>query len=169
VVLNDEPIDLIPADRPTTVVLDDEATKRGVNTLQIAFEANASTEHDEAFPDQMHKLINDQGVFIEAANQITDKVAWSFAKWEPPAEIDFESVSKSKLNKTGKPSWWKTTFPSPGIRVALDLDCSGLSKGQVYLNGEALGRYFVADVSGKAIEPSMPLCIPSAWLKEDGD
>jgi beta-galactosidase len=167
VVLNDEPIELIPADRPTTVVLDDEATKRGVNTLQIAFEANASTEHDEAFPDQMHKLISDQGVFIEAANQITDKVAWSFAKWEPPAEIDFDNVSKPKLSNTGKPSWWKTTFPSPDTRVALDLDCSGLSKGQVYLNGEALGRYFVADASGKAVEPSLPLCIPSAWLKTD--
>ncbi len=169
VVLNDEPFTLIEPQRPGTIVLDDEATKRGNNTLQIAFEANALTELDESFAKSMHKLISAEGVFIEASNPISDKVAWSFAKWEPPAEIDFDSVSKSKLNDMGKPTWWKTGFATPESRVALDLDCSGLSKGQVYLNGQALGRYFVADASGKGVEPGMPLPIPSAWLNEEGE
>lgn len=169
VVLNDEPFTIIEPDRPTSVVLDDEATKRGNNILQIAFEANALTERDEDFAKSMHKLISTDGVFIEASNPISDKVSWSFAKWEPPAEIDFDSMAKSKLGDTGKPTWWKTGFASPDQRVALDLDCSGLSKGQVYLNGQALGRYFVADASGKTVEPSLPLTIPAAWLKDEGE
>ncbi len=169
VMLNDEPFTIIEPDRPTSVVLDDEATKRGNNILQIAFEANAITERDEDFAKSMHKLISTDGVFIEASNPISDKVSWSFAKWEPPAEIDFDSMAKSKLGDTGKPTWWKTGFASPDQRVALDLDCSGLSKGQIYLNGQALGRYFVADASGKTVEPSLPLTIPAAWLKDEGE
>ena len=50
----------------------------------------------------------------------------------------------------------------------MELDCSGLSKGQVYLNGQALGRYFVSDAKGKSVDPSLPLPIPFAWLNEDG-
>ncbi|HCT45050.1 MAG TPA: hypothetical protein DF699_07550, partial [Phycisphaerales bacterium] len=92
VLLNEEPLMLLEADRPATIVLDDEATKRGNNTVQIAFEDNALSESDENFAKSMHKLINDKAVFIEACDPITDKGSWSFAKWEPPAEIDFDAV-----------------------------------------------------------------------------
>ncbi|MFG0298039.1 MAG: beta-galactosidase [Phycisphaerales bacterium JB047] len=168
VLLNEEPLMLLEADRPATIVLDDEATKRGNNTVQIAFEDNALSESDENFAKSMHKLINDKAVFIEACDPITDKGSWSFAKWEPPAEIDFDTVTKSKLSSTHKPSWWKSSFSTPDTRVALELDCSGLSKGQVYINGQALGRYFVSDAKGKGVDPSLPLPIPFAWLNEDG-
>lgn len=169
VVLNDETVMLIAPERPATIVLDDEATKRGNNSVQIAFEANALSTGDEGFAKTMHKLINDKAVFIEACDPITDKGAWSFAKWEPPAEIDFEPVAKAKLGGTDLPTWWKTSFPTPEARVALELDCSGLSKGQVYLNGQPMGRYFVADAKGKPIDPAMPLPIPFAWLKENAE
>lgn len=168
IVLNEEPFRLIAADHATTVVFDDEATKRGNNVIQIAFEDNATTEAEESFVQKMHKLIDTEGAFLEASSPITEKCAWSFAKWEPPAEIDFEPVAKAKLKGTNLPSWWKTSFESPEPGVALDLDCTGMSKGQVYLNGNALGRYFVSDPSGKAVEPAMPLTIPSAWMREDG-
>ncbi len=168
VVLNEEPFTLVSAERPTTVVLDDEATKRGNNVVQIAFEDNALTEQDEKFVEKMHKLIDTEGEILEGSNPITDKCAWSFAKWEPPSEIDFDSVAKSKLKNTDLPTWWKTSFDSPDTRVSLDLDCSGLSKGQAYLNGHALGRYFVADQKGKDVDPALPLTIPSAWLNADG-
>lgn len=169
VMLNDEPCTLIEPQRPGTIVLDDEATKRGINTLQIAFESNALSELDEEFAKAMHKLIGADAVFVEASNEISDKAAWSFAKWEPPAEIDFDIPAKGKLGNTRVPTWWKTRFASPDTRVAIDLDCSGLSKGQVYLNGHALGRYFVADASGKGVEPAYPLVIPVPWLNANAE
>lgn len=166
IVLNDESFAIVAPERATTITFDDEATKRGNNVIQIAFEDNALTESDESFVEKMHKLIDAEGVFLEAANPITDKCAWSFAKWEPPSEIDFDSVTKAKLKNTDKPSWWKTSFDSPDSLAALDLDCSGLSKGQVYLNGHALGRYFMSDPKGKDVAPGLALTIPSALLKE---
>ncbi|MEX0876514.1 MAG: beta-galactosidase [Phycisphaerales bacterium] len=169
VILNDEPLRLIEPNKPYTLVLDDEATKRGNNVLQLAFENNAVSIDGEAFVKQMHKMINAEAQFIEAANPITDKCEWSFAKWEPPAEIDFDGIAKTKMNSVSHPAWWRTTFPSPDVKVALSLDCAGLCKGQAYVNGHALGRYFVGTPDGKAVEPAMPLAIPAAWLKESGE
>lgn len=168
VILNDETIGLIEPEKPYTLVLDDEATKRGNNVLQLAFENNEISEDGEAFSKSMLKLIGDGARFIEASNPITDKCEWSFAKWEAPAEIDFDSVAKARMSAVNRPAWWRTSFESPGARVALSLDCAGLTKGQVYLNGRALGRYFVATGDGKPVEPALPLILPAPWLKESG-
>jgi hypothetical protein len=169
VILNDEPIRLYDANHRQQLVLDHETIKRGSNVLQLAFENNAISHDGEAFVEAAFKLIQDQGSFTEASNAISDKQEWSFAKWETPAEIEFDSVSKAKLTKTGKPAWWRSSFDTPSVKVALSLDLSGMSKGQAYVNGHALGRYFVATIDGKAVEPAMPLAIPGAWLNDDAE
>ncbi len=169
VILNDEPIGLYDANKRNKLVLDHETIKRGNNVLQLAFENNAISVDGDAYVEEAFKLIAKEGSFIEASNGITEKSDWSFAKWEMPAEIDFDSVSKSKMSSTESPAWWKSTFDSPDVHVALYLDLAGMTKGQAYINGNALGRYFVATKDGKAVSPALPLAIPSAWLKEDGE
>ena len=42
-----------------------------------------------------------------------------------------------------------------------------MSKGQAYINGHNLGRYFTSTSTGKAVGPQKKLYIPDAWLKED--
>lgn len=169
IILNDEPIKLFDANKRRRLVLDHETINRGNNTLQIAFENNIISQDGDAYVEEAFKLMNDQGRFIESANAITDKCEWSFAKWEMPAEIEFDSIAKSKMKTTKAPSWWRASFNTPEVKVALNLDLSGLTKGQVYLNGCALGRYFVETNDGKAVEPTMPLAIPCSLLKEDAE
>jgi len=166
IILNDEPIKLFDANKRQRLVLDHETINRGNNTLQIAFENNAISEDGDAYVEEAFKLMNDQGRFIESANAITDKCEWSFAKWEMPAEVEFDSIAKSKMKTTKAPSWWRASFDTPDVKVALSLDLSGLSKGQVYLNDQALGRYFVETNEGKAVEPTMPLVIPCSLLND---
>ena len=166
IILNDEPIRLFDANKRQRLVLDHETINRGNNTLQIAFENNAISEDGDAYVEEAFKLMNDQGRFIESANAITDKCEWSFAKWEMPAEVEFDSIAKSKMKTNKAPSWWRASFETPDVKVALSLDLSGLSKGQVYLNDRALGRYFVETNDGKAVEPTMPLVIPCSLLKD---
>jgi beta-galactosidase len=167
VILNDEPIRLFDANHRQRLVLDDETTKRGVNDLQIAFENNVISHDGVEFVENMLKLINEQCHFYEASNAISDKCEWSFAKWETPAEIDFDSVNKSKMTSTKAPAWWRSSFDSPSVKVATSLDLAGMTKGQVYVNGHALGRYFVTTNDGKTVEPSLPLAIPSSLLHTD--
>tara|TARA_R110002072_G_scaffold42064_10_gene117947 strand:+ start:89557 stop:92316 length:2760 start_codon:yes stop_codon:yes gene_type:complete len=167
VILNDEPIRLYDANKRQRLVLDHETINRGNNTLQIAFENNALSDDGDAYVAAALKLMNDQGGFYEASNAITDKVEWSFAKWEAPAEIDFDSVSKSKLSNTDTPTWWRSSFDTPDVMVALNLDLAGMTKGQVYVNGHAAGRYFVATSDGKGVDGVLPLAIQRDWLNTD--
>ena len=40
-----------------------------------------------------------------------------------------------------------------------------MSKGQLYVNGRHVGRYWVATGSGKHVGPQTRWLIPQAWLK----
>ncbi|MFN8778500.1 MAG: hypothetical protein ACK5ZI_03840, partial [bacterium] len=42
---------------------------------------------------------------------------------------------------------------------------TGLSKGQVYVNGKHIGRYFTATQDGKPVGPQTELLIPPVALK----
>tara|TARA_R110002073_G_scaffold118918_1_gene258806 strand:+ start:744516 stop:747275 length:2760 start_codon:yes stop_codon:yes gene_type:complete len=169
IILNDEPIKLYDANHRQRLVLDHETINRGQNTLQIAFEDNAVSLDGVAYVEEALNLFNDQGSFVEASNAITDKCEWAFAKWEMPAEVEFDSISKGKMKDVGTPTWWRSSFPTPDVKVALNLDLSGMTKGQVYLNGHAMGRYFVGTNANKAVEPVMPLAIASSWLNDEGE
>ena len=168
IILNDEPIRLVGAMRRTKIELDNEATKRGNNVLEFALHLDSPSHEqaDQLAEEIVEKLIKEVS-FIEGANVISEKSEWSFAKWEAPNEIDFDSVPKSKLGASNTPCWWKTTFDAPSENLAISLDTTGLTKGQAYINGNALGRFFASTPDGKAIEPTLELAIPSCWIHKD--
>ncbi|MFK7759136.1 MAG: beta-galactosidase [Phycisphaerales bacterium] len=170
VVLNDEPIKLVGAMRRTRIELDNETTKRGNNVLEFALHLDApSHELADELADQILETMTKDVTFTEGANVISEKCEWSFAKWEAPSEIDFDTVTKSKLGSVSGPCWWKTSFKAPRMDLAISLDTTGLTKGQAYINGNALGRFFSSTSDGKAIEPHQELAIPSSWINEDAD
>ncbi|GIW73729.1 MAG: hypothetical protein KatS3mg103_0251 [Phycisphaerales bacterium] len=45
------------------------------------------------------------------------------------------------------------------------LDLSGMTKGQAYVNGQHLGRYFVATADKKSTGNDATMPIPASWLK----
>ncbi|TVU19483.1 hypothetical protein EJB05_35634, partial [Eragrostis curvula] len=48
-------------------------------------------------------------------------------------------------NLTYQPlTWYKTTFPTPNGDDAVTLNLTGMGKGEVWINGESIGRYWVA-------------------------
>ena len=168
ILLNEEPIRLVGAMRGTTIELDNETTKRGNNVLELALHLDSpSHEQADELAQEIIETLTKQISFTEGANVISEKGEWSFAKWEAPSEIDFDSMSKSKLSTVQGPCWWKTTFEAPEKDLAIALDTSGLSKGQAYINGNALGRFFSSTGDGKAIEPTLELAIPSCWIHTD--
>ncbi|HRP64120.1 MAG TPA: beta galactosidase jelly roll domain-containing protein, partial [Phycisphaerales bacterium] len=70
----------------------------------------------------------------------------------------------------GLPCWWRTTFPATQATIQpLWLETKGLSKGQVFLNGYNLGRYFSATATGKAVGPQTRLFVPGAYLNAEGE
>lgn len=167
-VLNDTPIRYYAGDTGAAfarIVIGQEQTeafKRGKNILRFA------PDHDQ--PEAL-KEIADATSLYECVEGLTDGAIWSFAKWEAPTPTSFEKLPRSSAKSVkGAPCWWKTRFELPAHRddaIAAWLETTGLSKGQAYLNGHNLGRYFTADGKGKAVGPQKSLYIPESWIRHD--
>lgn len=160
--INEEYTRLLEAGESFRTTLDGETLHRGNNVIEFA-------PMDDPEPEMtMTKLGSAMSGVLsvwEGTTDLTAKAEWAFAKWEPPQDAAYDIISKSKLGSRDTPTWWMCEFEigeTPSAPVLLDL--SGMTKGQVYINGRNLGRYFVATADGTPVAPGGPVWIPSVWL-----
>ncbi|MEO1716552.1 MAG: beta-galactosidase [Planctomycetota bacterium] len=163
VILNDEPFRLLDATGPMRLVLDQETLTRGKNTLQFAVLSDAEDVHEEL------NTIASNTTILEGVEELTGKGKWSYARWEPPAPASYEAVSKSKLAGFKGPTWYRTSFELKADHTPVRLDLTGLSKGQVLLNGHHLGRYFVHTKTGATVATDPTFLLPTPVLSPDGE
>ncbi|MFT5422987.1 MAG: beta-galactosidase [Phycisphaerales bacterium] len=173
VIVNDQPVAFADAGRGLDMVLsEDKGLKRGNNTVQVAFAFSAylDPEESEVVVKEMASKLNHGAVWTELVTAVTEKGDWSFAKWEPPAEAFYDDVAKSKLGDVHGPTWWKSRFDAAIRRDApVYLELSGMTKGQVFLNGMNLGRYFFATPDGNPVPPVTRVLLPQAYLGQQGN
>jgi hypothetical protein len=77
---------------------------------------------------------------------------WGFRAWAEPAN--------PAAPLEGLPVCWEARFPKPAVPGPLFFDTTGLSKGHVYLNGRAAGRYW-------HIGPQKLLYLPEPWFGDE--
>ena len=131
--------------------------RAGKNTVQLA------TLGD---PDDALKAAS-KTVFFECVADLAAKAAWSFARWEVPADRLFEPANKAENPAAGLPTWWRATFKAPDrAGEPLAFDPKGLSKGHLFLNGHDLGRYWNADASGATVGGQRGHYLPEPWLED---
>lgn len=159
VILNDKPIRFLDESGPSRFMLDQSELNRGNNTLQIAILS------DEPDPAATLATLASTTNFTEGADSVTTKADWAFAKWEPPAKVDYDDVAKTKLGSFKGPTWYRTEFTIDPEGTPLRLDMSGLSKGVVYLNDQHLGRYFLETGTRKQVGPSTTMLLPESVIK----
>jgi len=158
-VLNDKPIAFLDRSGPETIVIDADQFAKGHATLQVAMLAEADgSVLDMA---QIAETLSEQVTFVSLANNLTAKADWAFAKWEPPSATSFGAAK----GKGDGPRWWRCKFKPTGLHAPLYIELPGMSKGQLYVNGRHVGRYWVATGSGKHVGPQTRWLIPQAWLK----
>ncbi|MBA0810410.1 hypothetical protein Gohar_002411, partial [Gossypium harknessii] len=100
-----------------------------------------------------------------------------------------EWVEGSQLVKKQPMTWYKTTFDAPGGNEPLGLDMSSMGKGQLWINGQSIGRHwpgyiahgncYACDYAGtysdqkcrtNCGEPSQRWYhVPRSWLKPSGN
>ena len=134
---------------------DAEQFKRGSNELRFA--------PDGAFEHGAEEMIKGLHVY-ETVENLTRPSTWGFARWEPPAEDAFGPADHPRQIK-GRPCWWRTTFHSRETVVPSWFSAEGLSKGQVFLNGIELGRYFTSTLTGAKVGPQTRLHMPPPWIR----
>ncbi len=100
----------------------------------------------------------------QATLPMTAKAQWSFAKWTLPGDNDFKPVRKSK---SPGPCWYRCNFQVSHTDAPLWLEPTGMTKGQIYINGHNAGRYFVATHTGQAVPPQRLYYLPEGWLHTD--
>ncbi|MFG0283711.1 MAG: beta-galactosidase [Phycisphaerales bacterium JB039] len=149
--------------------LDPELLKRGNNIVQIAL-----LDHDPANPREEDSLTVLKAMptsvrFEEGAASFTENASWAFAKWEPPAPSSYQDASKNALRRRTAPTWWRSAFTSSETDSPLMADLSGMTKGQIYINGRHLGRYFVSEAQGKTTPPQQVYFIPGSWVRSGSD
>ncbi len=156
-VVNDDVVAAFDEGSRGDIVLRQDAELRGgKNVVQFATLGDA----DEAL-----KALSKSVSFLECVSEVTEKAEWAFARWETPADRLFAEWDGEDVS--GAPCWWRGTFPAQSGDAALAFEAKGLTKGQLYLNGRNVGRYFNATRGGKAVSGQKGVYLPGGWLKED--
>jgi hypothetical protein len=159
VVLNDAPIHWIKGAAPLKLALTSEMLRQGKNELQIA----VLGDMESVFKDLVAAT-----KFREGVTDLSDKAEWAFARWESPTAAQYEPVTKTAMaDSAGRAVWWRAVFDTPATDIPMFFDATGLTKGQLFVNGRNLGRYFVATASGRPVGPQLRYYIPAPWLNKD--
>jgi hypothetical protein len=161
-IVNDKPVDVIEPIGPGHIVIDSESLSRSA-VVQLALIPTTTANYDTIEEvERVATEISTQLVFEELVENLTEKSQWAFAKWEPPSATDFHTA---RTGKAKEPTWWKSTFKAPVTQAPAFIELGGLTKGQLYLNGRHLCRYFVATADGKDVGPQDSFLLPSSWLR----
>ena len=120
----------------------------------------------DKFDPQRHSL--DGVKLYRSTVKHTSRAAWAFAPWTPPEDDAFGRMPPSAADL---PCWYRT-----GFKVAhtdeplwLEIPASGsLTKGQLFINGHNIGRYFVSTADGQSVGPQTRYYLPEPWLGTDG-
>jgi hypothetical protein len=168
-VINDKPVEFLEPSGPRVVVLDAEALSKATNSVQVALLVDGpvlpegSGVQDPEVDGALRAL--GEGVrFHRLSDALTEDADWAFAKWEAPAPTAFAPAKSLPRGRSGLPSWWRTTFTLRDAGTPVYLELPGMTKGQVYLNGRHVGRYFVADGEGASVPPQTRWHLPAPWL-----
>jgi beta-galactosidase len=163
VVVNDTPIGLHAAcalSSPTRFLLDDEVLRRGNNLIELA-----PLEPIEGVASALKSAVT----LEEITAEITDGATWSFAKWDCPDDESFGPFPRSHpKGATGVPTWMRTNFKVSASDAPVRFDPGSLTKGQLFLNGRNIGRYFTHTQAGAPVGPQESLYLPEPWLDVDG-
>ena len=161
VMLNDKPVHFFEPGADNDLVFDQETLNRGNNTLELTIAADSVSEADVAgVLAELSKNTN----FFEGKDTLGGKLDWAFAQWETPGPTAYDPIGSAPAKG---PTWFRTEFESPESDRNVTLKIAGLTKGQFYLNGRHVGRYFVAS-DGKPVPPQHEYLLPRSWLAPDG-
>jgi len=149
-------------------VLSEEPMVKGANTLEFA-PLDEGLHDDEAVAALKQAMSAMPVEILEATGELGGTGTWAFAKWEPPLDAMFDELPKTKMAQTSTPSWWRAAFDAADTTASLFIDLKGMTKGQVYLNGHHIARYFVAGADGKSLPPMSRVLLPRTLLRTSGN
>lgn len=154
-ILNGKPLAVVDRTGPSCIVVPQEATQKGANTLELTV-VSADQVADLGPAANSMTLMSIEGGLAARAEL-------AFARWERPGDEAFRPLAKARP-VPGQPCWFRAQFE---LRHAQPLyfEPIGLTKGQFFVNGVHVGRYFVATKAGKPVPPQARYFVPGACFR----
>jgi hypothetical protein len=103
--------------------------------------------------DEVDAKVLDNVNFYQLNEPVSADGTWSWRHWERPEQGVGEPIK-------GKSCWYSSTFKVTDTETPLFLRIFGAKKGQLYLNGHDLGRFWM-------VGPQEVFYLPGCWLKTD--
>ncbi len=118
--------------------------KKGKNVIRVMLWGDAEPEALDAFR------------FYSLLDNLTENAKWSHRRWELP------EPSKAMAG-SGRPAWYASRFKYTSAAAeagqAIFVEIAGSRKGQLFLNGHNVGRFW-------SIGPQKYYYLPECWLDE---
>ncbi|KAL6848583.1 hypothetical protein ACP4OV_021609 [Aristida adscensionis] len=165
-------------DGPVNIVLNTRVSlKEGPNAislLNVMVGSPDSGAHMERRNFGIRKVTIQQGQ--QPAQQLNNKL-WGYQvglfgegnhiyKQEGSDSVQWTTIK----NLTYHPlTWYKTTFATPAGNDAVTLDLTSMGKGEVWINGESIGRYWVSFKAPSGHASQSLYHIPRQFLKPQGN
>lgn len=134
-----------------------DGAKKGANRLTIA--------QIDGLPEGQRYELAEHLKIYKAAEIVTEQAEWWYARWQLPGPTAFKPMNGSG---NGAPTFFRSTFTLAAVDRPLWLTITRATKGQLYVNGRNLGRYFIAAPNGKSFGPTQTRhYLPEPWLRAD--
>lgn len=156
VLVNNKPAAIDMGAGVTVRVLLGDALHKGKNRITLAY-------FDESWPKfDVSKVLK----LYEVVENLTEKADFWYARWQMPAAKSYIDLPRTTPNA---PAFFRTTFSVSDATQPLMVDLNGMSKGQIFLNGYNVGRYFLSTHTGKKVPPQKRYYLPECWLSAEAD
>lgn len=133
----------------------DEEVSGGRNRIELALYEKFRGDYDPRDHVRIHAV----------TNTATNRGAWAFTPWTLPEDDDY--IKGADATNGDGPAYFRGQFNVKHTDVPLWLEPRDMSKGQAYLNGHNLGRYWMHTRDGSDMPPQRLYYLPEPWLKTD--
>jgi len=118
--------------------------RRGKNVLRLLLWGDVNPKDLEKV--KLHLLLE----------SVTAGAKWSYRRWERPS-------GEGRVVGKGLPAWYRCGFKYAGCTTPLFLKINGAKKGQIFLNGQNVGRFW------NLLGPQEYYYLPEPWLRAENE
>ena len=134
----------------------DEEVSGGQNRIELALYEKHRGDYDP----------RDYVRVYAVTNTVTNRGAWAFTPWALPEDGEYQKGSDATSGD--RPTFFRGQFNVKATEVPLWLEPREMSKGQIFLNGRNVGRYWMNTRDGSEVGPQRLYYLPEPWLRTDG-
>ncbi|XP_051139234.1 beta-galactosidase 16-like [Andrographis paniculata] len=149
---------------------------RGVNTISLLSIMVGMPDSGAYLESRAAGLVNVNVLGNQGSKNLTDKYPWGYQVGLVGERVQIYSMNGSSKVPWSKYTispnqltWYKAIFDAPGGSDPVAINLNSMRKGQVWINGQGIGRYWISFPKPDGMPSQTWLHIPRSFLKPRGN